>query len=132
MMIILPHIKVIFFMQRRKVPHFKVYQEVQRRFSLSFCQSTIMLLKELVFSFTNIIFERSSSSRFARRSDRILAARLQIRSDGAEVAVIARKIRARRATHAYFTAFCFHHFNGLLKFSSSSCNGQAPTRASFE
>jgi hypothetical protein len=26
-MIILPHIKFIFFMQRRKVLHFKVYQE---------------------------------------------------------------------------------------------------------
>jgi hypothetical protein len=54
-MIILPHIKFIFFMQRRKVLHFKVYQEVQRRFilvsALGFGQSTIMLVNELSILF---------------------------------------------------------------------------------
>lgn len=64
--------------------------------------------------------------------DRILEALLQMRSDGADVAGLARYLHAMFATYGYFALFSFHHLNGSLKVSSASCNGHAPCPKSMK
>ena len=119
--VILTNINVLLLLFGQRWPKFQVqiHQIMQVLLLFILSQLTVMFMKQPQVLFNKHHMPYNFFLETSMAKGKILAAWLQMCSEGAEVAEMAKKLLGRLATHGCLTQSCFHHPNGLLTSDSA-------------